>query len=72
MVRVQVNLFEGIATENQRLASETLAAIQNNPASLALAVDIMNDPDILTAPDLLWISRELPTATCRLRLTKYD
>jgi hypothetical protein len=45
---VNVNLFEGIATEDQRLAVETLAAISSSPAALSLAIDIMNDPTAMT------------------------
>jgi hypothetical protein len=45
---VQVNMFEGINTEDQRLAAEVLGAIQNNPAALSLAIDVMNDPAAMT------------------------
>jgi hypothetical protein len=45
---VQVNLFDGISTDEQRLAAETLAAINANPAALSLALDVMNDPAAMT------------------------
>jgi hypothetical protein len=68
--QIQVNLFEGIPAEDQRLVSETLAAIQSNPAALALALEVMNDPAAMTvavpddvidpAPERMW--GEFPTS----------
>jgi hypothetical protein len=46
--QVQINLFEGIPAEDQRLVSETLSAINSNPAALSLALDVMNDPAAMT------------------------
>jgi hypothetical protein len=46
--QVQVNLFQDFSTEEQRLAAETLAAINANPAALSLALDVMNDPAAMT------------------------
>jgi hypothetical protein len=45
---VQVNLFQDIPLEEQRLAAETLAAIESNPAGLALALDILGDEQAMT------------------------
>lgn len=55
---VQLNLFEGFGLDDQRLAAETLDAIQNNPAALQLAVELMNDPAPLSMPDIIDLSPE--------------
>jgi hypothetical protein len=58
--QVQVNLFQDFSTDEQRLAAETLAAINANPAALSLALDVMNDPAAMTGtiPDDIIIDLE--------------
>jgi hypothetical protein len=58
--QVQVNLFQDFSTDEQRLAAETLAAINANPAALSLALDVMNDPATMTGsiPDDVIIDLE--------------
>jgi hypothetical protein len=47
---VNLNLFQDLPAADQRLASEVLGAISSNPSALALAIDIMAEPDIVVAP----------------------
>jgi hypothetical protein len=55
-----INLFEGVDPADQRLAAETLAAINANPAALSLALDVMADPQAMTGtiPDDVIIDLE--------------
>jgi hypothetical protein len=57
---VQLNLFEGFGLDDQRLAAETLAAIEHNPAALQLAVDLMNDPTPLSMDDVIDVTPQQP------------
>jgi hypothetical protein len=47
---VNLNVYQDLPADDQRLAAEVLGAITSNPSALSLAVDIMAEPDIVLAP----------------------
>jgi hypothetical protein len=47
---VNLNVYQDLPEADQRIAGEVLGALSSNPASLALALDIMAEPDIVVAP----------------------